>query len=53
MRQGAKMTALTPQPFATSEKTTKSAAEQSPIFVGPKNSGLAPQPFKTFFFNPP
>ena len=32
MRQGAKMTALTPQPFETSENTTKSAAEQTPIF---------------------
>ena len=32
MRQGAKMTALTPQPFETSEKTIKSAAEQTPIF---------------------
>ena len=31
-RQGANMTAATPQPFATSEITTKSAAERSPFF---------------------
>jgi len=36
MRQGAKMTALTPQPFETSEKNTKSAREQSPILLALK-----------------
>ena len=36
MCQGAKMTALIPQPFETSEKNTKSAAEQSPIFLALK-----------------
>ena len=35
-RQGAKMTALTPQPFETSEKNTKSAREQSPILLALK-----------------
>ena len=52
MRQGAKMTALTPQPFETSENTTKSAAEQTPIFWALKIVVSLRSRFILIFFTP-
>ena len=52
MRQGAKMTALTPQPFETSEKNTKSAAEQSPICLALKIVVSLRSRLRLFFATP-